>query len=103
MSTKHFRSFRGKQKFFKQKKTTEKKHNMPPYCSCGVIQVSVTPNIRKSTPNGIIYPMFSALMSATRSSNASTWPWARGCVQCVRSNVNAAPEKDIRGYLGLKQ
>ena len=28
-----------------EKKTTEKTHNMSPYCSCGVIQVSVSPGI----------------------------------------------------------
>ena len=27
------------------KQTTEKKHNMPQYCSCGVIQVSTSPDI----------------------------------------------------------
>ena len=32
-------------KFFKCINTTEKKHKMPPYCSCGVIQVSVSPSI----------------------------------------------------------
>ena len=30
---------------FRHKKTTEKNHSMPPYCSCGVIQVSTSPDI----------------------------------------------------------
>ena len=33
---------------------------------------------------------------ATKSIDAT----ARLCVRCVRANVNAAPEEDIRGYLG---
>ena len=30
---------------FKRTKTTEKKHKMPPYCSCDVLQVSSCPDI----------------------------------------------------------
>ena len=32
-------------RFFEHKKTTVKKHNMPPYCYCGNIQVSVSLDI----------------------------------------------------------
>ena len=50
-STKHFRTVKSNTievtgiQFFKCQKT-EKNHNMPPYCSCGVIQVSVSPDIQ---------------------------------------------------------
>ena len=33
-----------------------KQHKMPPYCSCGVIQASVSPGIPIS--NGVIYTVF---------------------------------------------
>ena len=34
------------EQFFKRKTQLKKKHNMPPYCSCCVIQVSVSPAIQ---------------------------------------------------------
>ena len=57
-STKHFWSLRGKlcintievtsDSFFRRNKTTEKQHNMPPYCLCCVIQVTRSPVIYAS-------------------------------------------------------
>ena len=35
--------------FLKHKKSSDKKHNIPPFCSCGLTQVSVCPDIQTAS------------------------------------------------------
>ena len=56
---------------------------MPPYCSCGVIQVSISPDNQIRLKQGHLHPVFSLIVL---------------CDPCT----NAAPMEDIRGHLGYK-